>query len=230
MISRNKYIEKIRLYKDLQIIKVITGIRRCGKSTLLNMYQDDLLKNGVGKNQIIYINLEDKQFESLKNENNLFKYIQINLKGNMMNYIFIDEVQECNNFQLAINSLFLKNNVDIYLTGSNAHMLSSELATLLSGRYVEINVLPLSFEEYIQERSDVNFDIKFRDYLRFGSFPFILQFNGNEEQIMTYLDGLYNTIFKKDIMLKNNFINEESLENVTKFIFENIGNLTSSKK
>ncbi len=147
-----------------------------------------------------------------------------------MSYIFIDEVQECNNFQVVVDSLFIKDNVDIYITGSNAHMLSGELATLLSGRYLTIEILPLSFEEYLQGVGNDNIESKYRDYLKYGSFPFILQFKGNEEQIMNYLDGLYNTIFKKNIIRRNNFSNEDALENVAKFIFDNIGNLTSSKK
>ena len=230
MVNRSKYIEKLKSFKDLQIIKVITGIRRCGKSTLLKLYQEELIKNGIKSEQIIYINLEDKDFETLKNVDNLYSYLKSKLNKEMMNYIFIDEVQECRDFQTAVNSLFLKDNVDIYLTGSNAHMLSSELATLLSGRYVEIEVLPLSFEEYLLGVGFNNIEQKYRDYLKFGSFPFILQLNGNEEQINMYLDGLYNTIFKKDIIQKNKINNEDALENVTKFVFDNIGNLISSKK
>jgi len=147
-----------------------------------------------------------------------------------MNYIFIDEIQECTNFQIAVDSLFVKDNIDIYITGSNAHLLSGEIATLLSGRYVTTEMLPLSFAEYISSVGADNLESKFRDYLRSGSFPFILQFNGNEEQIQNYLDGLYNTIFKKDILMRNKIANEDALESVTKFIFDNIGNLVSSKK
>lgn len=164
------------------------------------------------------------------NVDNLYNYLKSKLVKDKMNYIFIDEVQECNNFQVAVDSLFIKDNVDIYITGSNAHMLSWELATLLSGRYITIEILPLSFEEYLQGVGNDNIESKYRDYLKYGSFPFILQFKGNEEQIMNYLDGLYNTIFKKNIIRRNNFSNEDALENVAKFIFDNIGNLTSSKK
>ncbi len=230
MIARERYIEKIKSYKDLQLIKVITGIRRCGKSTLLKMYRSELLKNGVDENQITFINLEEKENEKLKDVNELYDFLKSKLVVGKMNYIFIDEVQECANFQIAVDSLFVKDNVDIYITGSNAHMLSGELATLLSGRYVTIEVLPLSFDEYLQGAGTDNIEKKFRDYIRFGSFPFILQFKGNEEQIQNYLDGLYNTIFKKDIVRRNKIANEEALENVTKFIFDNIGNLITSKK
>ncbi len=230
MIARERYLEKIKSYKDLQIIKVITGIRRCGKSTLLKMYRDELIKSGVSENQINFINLEEKENEKLKDVNFLYDFLKSKLVSDKMNYIFIDEVQECPNFQIAVDSLFVKDNVDIYITGSNAHMLSGELATLLSGRYVTIEVLPLSFEEYLQGVGTDNIEKLYRDYVRFGSFPFILQFKGNEEQIRNYLEGLYNTIFKKDIVRRNKISNEDALENVTKFVFDNIGNLITSKK
>lgn len=230
MIERKKYLEKIKSYKDMQLIKVITGIRRCGKSTILKLYKEDLIKNGVNENQIVFINLEEKENENLKNVDNLYDYIMNNISKDNMNYIFIDEIQECKNFQIAVDSLFTKDNVDIYVTGSNAHLLSGELATLLSGRYIKIEVLPLSFEEYISSVGNNNLESRFRDYLRYGAFPFILQFKGNEEQIINYLDGLYNTIFKKDIVGRNKIINVDALENVTKFVFDNIGNLITSKK
>lgn len=231
MIQRNRYIEQIESYSNMQIIKVITGIRRCGKSTLLKLYSEELINNGINKDQIIFINLEEKENELLKDSNRLYDYIKKHLVQNRMNYIFIDEVQECKNFQEVVDSLFVKDNVDIYITGSNAHMLSGELATLLSGRYITIEVLPLSFEEYLEGVGDkVNIERQYRDYIRYGSFPFILQFKGNDDQIRNYLDGLYNTIFKKDIIMRNNIANENALESVTKYIFDNIGNITSSKK
>ncbi len=230
MIARERYINQLKSYKDMQLIKVITGIRRCGKSTLLKMYKDELIKGGVDDKQITFINLEEKENETLKDVNALYDFLKSRLVSGKMNYIFIDEIQECTNFQVAVDSLFVKDNVDIYITGSNAHMLSGELATLLSGRYVTIEVLPLSFREYLNAVGEDNIEKKYRDYLRFGAFPFVLQFKGNEEQIRNYLDGLYNTIFKKDIVRRNKISNEDALENVTKFIFDNIGNLTTSKK
>lgn len=230
MVSRDLYLKKLLSYKDMQLIKVVTGIRRCGKSTLLKMYKNYLLDNGVKQEQIMFINLEEKENDNLKTSDNLYYYIKEKLVSDKMNYIFIDEVQECVNFQEAVNSLFVKDNIDIYITGSNAHMLSGELATFLSGRYVTIEMLPLSFEEYLNGTNNDNIEMKFRDYLKFGSFPFILNFSGNEEQISNYLDGLYNTIFKKDIIMRNKISNEQALENVIKYIFDNIGNLTTSKK
>ena len=230
MIKRETYIDKLKSYKDMQLIKVVTGIRRCGKSTLLKMYRSELINSGVVDEQITFINFEEKENEALKQVDTLYDYIKSRLVEGKMNYVFIDEVQECSNFQIAVDSLFVKDNVDIYITGSNAHMLSSELATLLSGRYVTIEVLPLSFAEYLEGTGEDNIERKYRDYLRFGSFPFVLQFKGNEEQIRNYLDGLYNTIFKKDIVNRNKITNEDALECVTKFVFDNIGNLITSKK
>ncbi len=231
MIKRELYLNKLKSFKDMQLIKVITGVRRCGKSTILKLYEEYLLSTQVQKSQIISINLEDKDFEKLKNVDNLYDYIKQRLQDDKMNYVFIDEIQECVGFQTAVDSLFLKSNVDIYITGSNAHMLSSELATLLSGRYVEIEILPLSFQEYLDGVGGAkNIEMQFRDYIRFGGFPFILNFNGDVDQTRIYLDGIYNTIFKKDVIKKNKIINEETLENVIKYAFDNIGNLTSSKK
>lgn len=230
MITRKRYIDKMKSYKDMQIIKIITGIRRCGKSTLLKMYKDELINLNVSEDQITFINLEEKENEEFKDVDKLYDFLKSKLIKDKMNYIFIDEVQECIDFQKAVDSLFVKDNVDIYITGSNAFMLSSELATLLSGRYIKIEVLPLSFEEYVLSVGKDNIEEKFQDYLRFGSFPFILQFKGNEEQIINYLDGIYNTIFKKDIINRNKILNSDALENVTRFLFDNIGNLSTSKR
>lgn len=230
MITRKRYIDKMKSYKDMQIIKVITGIRRCGKSTLLKMYKDELINLNVSEDQITFINLEEKENEEFKDVDKLYDFLKSKLIKDKMNYIFIDEVQECIDFQKAVDSLFVKDNVDIYITGSNAFMLSSELATLLSGRYIKIEVLPLSFEEYVLSVGKDNIEEKFQDYLRFGSFPFILQFKGNEEQIINYLDGIYNTILKKDIINRKKILNSDALENVTRFLFDNIGNLSTSKR
>lgn len=230
MVERKVYMDKLMSYKDMQLIKVITGIRRCGKSTLLKLFVENLKNSGVTEDRITFVNLEEKENESLKQVDNLYDFIKNRLVKDQMNYVLIDEVQECKNFQQAVDSLFVKDNVDIYVTGSNAHLLSGELATLLSGRYITIEMLPLSFGEYLESVGRDNLERKFRDYLRFGSFPFILQFNGNEDQIRNYLDALYNTIFKKDIMMHNRISFEDTLEKVTRFVFDNIGNLVSSKK
>ena len=150
MIKRTEYLEKLKKIRDMQIIKVITGVRRCGKSTLLSQFRNFLMESGTLKEQIIFINFEDLKFEHLKNYKVLYQYIEERLVPDKKNYIFIDEIQEVENFQRAVDSLFIKENTDIYITGSNAMMLSGELATLLSGRYIEISILPLSFSEYLR--------------------------------------------------------------------------------
>lgn len=230
MIQRTEYINRLLSYKDKQIIKVLTGIRRSGKSTLMMMFQDELKKCEVSNEQIIYINLEDMAFSPLQDYLEMYEYISNLLCDEKMNYIFIDEIQNCDKFQKVIDSLHLKKNVDIYLTGSNASMLSGELATLLSGRYITIEVLPLSFGEYLKGVGGSDKQEKFRDYVRFGSFPYTLEFNSNESQIMTYLEGLYDTIFLRDIISRNKIKDAFALKDVMKFIFDNIGNITSSKK
>ena len=150
MVKRTEYLEKLKKIKDMQIIKVITGVRRCGKSTLLSQFRNFLIESGVFEEQIIFINFEDLKFEDLKDYKLLYQYISERLVPNKKSYIFIDEIQEVENFQRAVDSLFIKDNTDIYITGSNAMMLSGELATLLSGRYIEISILPLSFSEYLK--------------------------------------------------------------------------------
>ena len=157
MVKRTEYLEKLKKIKDMQIIKVITGVRRCGKSTLLSQFRNFLIESGILEEQIISINFEDLKFEDLKDYKLLYQYINERLVPNKKNYIFIDEIQEVENFQRAVDSLFIKDNTDIYITGSNAMMLSGELATLLSGRYIEISILPLSFSEYLEldETQDV---------------------------------------------------------------------------
>ena len=163
MINRKRYLEELISFKDKDLIKVITGIRRCGKSTLFDLYCDYLRKNGVLDEQIIRINLEDADFDFLKNYKDLYEYVKSKLVQNKKNYVFLDEVQKVEEFQKACDSLYIKKNVDLYITGSNAYLLSGELATLLSGRYVEIKMLPLSFEEYISYRGENDLQQKYVD-------------------------------------------------------------------
>ena len=149
MIERPYYLNELISFKDKEVIKIVTGIRRCGKSTLIDLYIDYLLSNGIDKSQVTHINLEDYEFDKMKTYNDLYEYIDSKLIKDKMNYIFIDEVQKISDFQKAVDALYIKKNVDLYITGSNSKLLSGELATLLSGRYVEIKMLPLSFKEYI---------------------------------------------------------------------------------
>ncbi|MCA6079845.1 MAG: ATP-binding protein [Endomicrobium sp.] len=231
MIERPEYLRKLIGFKDKQLIKIITGIRRCGKSTLLKLFQDYLLHSGVDKAQIQSINLEDVNNEKFTDYSVLHKHIEGGLLIDKTNYIFLDEIQNVGNFQKVVDSLYIKKNVDLYVTGSNAYMFSGQTATLLSGRYVEIPMLPLSFKEYISAFKDnSNLPQKFRDYLENSSFPYTVEFQGNKEQINDYLRGIYNTIVLKDVIERKNISSVSRLESVIRFMFNNIGNLSSIKK
>ena len=230
LIARTSYLDSLKKQRDKQVIKVITGIRRCGKSTLLQMYQDYLLSSDVTTAQITAVNLEFVEFAALNHYAALYEYVNKRLLSDKMNYVFIDEVQMCTDFQRAVDGLFVKNNVDIYITGSNAYMLSGELATLLSGRFITIEMLPLSFGEYVLGIPDTDMQKAFRDYMRFGGFPLTLQYNRDEELIHQYIDGVYNTILKKDIVQRYKIQDVTILEDVIRFLFDNIGNITTAKK
>lgn len=228
MVERTQYLEKLKQMKDLQIIKVVTGVRRCGKSTLLQQFQQFLLNSGVEAEQIIAVNFEDLEFEELRNYRKLHSYITKRLTAEKMTYVFLDEIQTVPEFQKAVDSLFIKENVDVYISGSNAHLLSGELATLLSGRYVEIQMLPLSFKEYYEltggERRDA-----WNRYFREGGFPYAAQIE-TEEVKRDYLLGIYNTVLMKDIISRKKVQDAQLLESVVKYLFSNIGNIVSSKK
>lgn len=198
MVERKEYLEKLKLWKDEQVIKVVTGIRRCGKSTFLMQYQDYLKQSGVEADRIIAINFEELEYEELCDYKKLYEYIKARLSSDKMTYIFLDEIQKVPYFEKVVDSLYVKQGTDIYITGSNAYMLSGDLATLLSGRYVEISMLPLSFAEYLQVNSKGK-DSAFADYMRYGGMPFIATAEKTEEKITTYLEGIYNTVIVKDI-------------------------------
>ena len=198
MVERKEYLEKLKLWKDEQVIKVVTGIRRCGKSTLLMQYQEYLKQSGVDADRIIAINFEELEYEELCDYKKLYEYIKARLSSDKTTYIFLDEIQKVPCFEKVVDSLYVKKETDIYITGSNAYMLSGDLATLLSGRYVEISMLPLSFTEYLQVNSKEK-DSAFADYMRYGGMPFIATAEKTEEKITTYLEGIYNTVIVKDI-------------------------------
>ena len=229
MIDRKRYLDELINFKDKDLIKVVTGIRRCGKSTLFDLYCNYLRKNGVSDEQIIRINLEDADFDFLTNYKELYEYVKSKLVLNKQNYVFLDEVQNIEEFQKACDSLYIKKNVDLYITGSNAYLLSGELATLLSGRYVEIKMLPLSFEEYISYRGENDLQQKYVDYITKSSFPYALSLDTDKER-RTYLEGIYNTIIIKDIVARKNISDVSILDSMVKFMFDNVGNLCSSTK
>lgn len=226
MIERQEYLETLIRFKDKELIKIVTGIRRCGKSTLLEIYRNYLLKNGISKEQIISINLEDLTYGFIQNYMDLYNYINEKLLDDKMNYVFIDEVQIISEFQKAVDSLYIKKNVDLYITGSNAKLLSSELSTLLSGRYIEIKMLPLSFKEFQKATGIDNLDALYKKYISTGSFPYTLKL-GNKDDVSLYLSGLYNDVIIKDVMVRKNIADESMLKSVANFALDNIGNIMS---
>ena len=230
-INREKYLSILKNFKDQQIIKVITGIRRCGKSTLLEMFQEYLKASGIDEKQIISINFEDADYEEIQDRKKLYDYLKSRLVKGKKTYIFLDEIQKVNEFEKTVDSLFINKDVDLYITGSNAWLLSSELATLLTGRYIEIKMLPLSFKEYLsafEDKTDIS--RKFRDYLRYSSFPQAIElYKVNPQNINLFLDGIYNTILFKDVMQRRGIVDKAALEKVTKYLYDNIGNRTSMK-
>ena len=230
MIPRIEYLEELKRWKDKDLIKVVTGIRRCGKSTLFEMFIKYLKENNINSEQIIHLNLEDVDYE-FKNYKELYNYIINKIDSDKQYYVFLDEVQNVFQFQKAVDSLYIKKNIDVYITGSNAYLLSGELATLLSGRYIEIKMLPLSFKEYITAFDSTNYQQLFLDYMKNGGLPgniSILQTNPND--INKYLDGIVSTIVYKDLMARNNITDKMLLENILKFLFDSIGSPISTKK
>lgn len=232
MIDRPKYFEKLKNFKDIDVIKVITGIKGCGKSTLFSLFINYLKENGIKDDQIIMINLEniDYNFESYKD---LYYYINDKINSQKNFYVFIDEVQNVPMFQKAVDSLYIKENVDVYITGSNAYLLSGELATLLSGRYVEIKMLPLSFKEYLSafDAKSKSLSDYFLDYMRWGGMPGNIEILQNKPQeLNTYLDGIFSTIVYKDIITRNNISDKMLLERILEFILDSIGSPISTKK
>lgn len=205
MIERKEYLQRLYDWKDEQVIKVVTGIRRCGKSTLLQQYQKRLRQDGVSDEQIISINFEELEFEELLDYRSLYTYIKNRLCKEKMTYIFLDEIQKVRSFEKAVDSLYVKASVDIYITGSNAYMLSGELATLLSGRYVEISMLPFSFREYCASSGHgIASDTLFAEYMQYGGMPYLSSMQKTAEKAASYLEGIYNTVIVKDIEDRQN--------------------------
>ena len=209
MIERKEYLQKLIQWKDEQVIKVVTGMRRCGKSTLLMQYQDYLKSIGVEDDQIIAINFEDLEYEELCEYKVLYDYLKERLLSDKTTYIFLDEIQKVPQFEKVVDSLYIKSDTDIYITGSNAYMRSGELATLLSGRYVEISMLPFSFQEYCQQNRKPQEDA-FADYMKFGGLPLVASMKDAPDKIDTYLEGIYNTVIIKDIEDRQNRQSESS--------------------
>jgi predicted AAA+ superfamily ATPase len=251
MIDRPEYLKKLLGFKDRQLIKIVTGVRRCGKSTLFELYQAELAKRGIAPDQIQSINLEDPACRDLPDWEKLYDYINARLLPERKNYLFIDEVQNVKNFERAVDGLYIKKNVDLYLTGSNSKMRSGEWATLLSGRYVEIHMFPLSFKEYASAYSfQFSADELYSRYVEYSSFPYTVSmiesgggfgrghtaaaeqtnFTPIKQQIYDYLAGIYNTIVLKDVMENKRIKEAGRLERVIKFMADSIGSETSIKR
>lgn len=232
MIKREQYLSKLRQLKNIHLIKVISGVRRSGKSTLLEMFRDELLRHQVSQKQITFINFENPEYtDKVINYMDVYRKINQNLAKNQMNYVFLDEIQNVPNFEKLVDGLFIKKNVDLYITGSNAYFLSGELATLLTGRNFEIKILPLSFVEYVSAFKDKSrLDLIFQNYLDYGAFPQTIDlFNIDPSLVREYLQGIYNTILFKDVIARKGNNDRETLEHVARFLLDNIGSFTTPK-
>lgn len=231
MVIRDSYLKRMIDAKDTEFIKVITGVRRSGKSTLLQMFKNYLLKNNISEENIIYINFESAIYDDIKDYKDLYKFVKEKVKKTKT-YLLLDEVQNVESWEKAINSFKVDFNIDIYITGSNAYLLSSELSTLLSGRYIEIKMYPLSFKEYLifNNYDNNNLENRFNEYLKYGGLPAITQIKDNNELVLSYLSDIYNTIVKKDIIDRNSIKDTALLENIIKYLTNNIGSPISSTK
>lgn len=235
IIKRQDYLDFLIRSKDRQIIKVVSGVRRCGKSTLFEIYRAWLIDQGIDPQQIISINFEDIDYEDYTHYKKLYDYIKSRLLPDKMNYIFLDEIQHVAAFEKTVDSLFIRKNVDLYLTGSNAYFMSGDLATLLSGRYIELKMLPLSFKEYSEWYQATGNARKskgelYTQYLENSAFPYTLQIQNRPKDIREYLDGIYSSILLKDVVSRLKIADVMMLESVVKFVFNNIGNLLSTTK
>lgn len=215
LIERASYMDFLQRNRERPIIKVVSGVRRCGKSTLFSLYQHHLLQDGVTEEQIHVINFENLEFEDLQEYHALYRYVCERLVPGKWNYVFLDEIQHVPQFEKAVDSLFIKEKVDIYITGSNAYFMSSDLATLLSGRYVELRMLPLSFREFCsRERLQEAFSLQelYEKYTRESSFPYAMQLDGREKDINEYMQGIYSTILLKDIVARLRIADAKTVE------------------
>lgn len=231
MIIREMYLNRLIEAKDTDLIKVVTGVRRSGKSTLLLMFKDYLTKNGIQSDSIIYMNFESAMYDNIKDYKDLYEHIKGKI-NNKKTYLLLDEVQNVDKWEKAVNSLHVDFDIDIYITGSNAYLLSSELSTLLSGRYIEIKMYPLSFKEFLKFNNydDNDLENKFYEYLKYGGLPAITLIKDKPDLVMSYLNDIYNTIVKKDIIDRNNIKDVALLENIIKYLVTNIGSPVSASK
>jgi predicted AAA+ superfamily ATPase len=230
LINRTAYLEQLSVWREQEMIKVVTGVRRCGKSTLFDLYIEDLIKDGVSDEQIVLINLENEDFSELLDYKKLHDYIDKRIVKDKWIYVFIDEIQNCVNYEKTVASLYLRKKLDIYITGSNAYMLSGELATKLTARYIEIDMLPFSFIEYGDAVEISDKRERFNQYMNTGAFPYATRFINNSLAHSQYLEGIYNTVLVKDIMTREGIKDVSLMKSITRFLADNIGNPVSAKK
>ncbi len=230
MIYRTEYMKQLHSFKDKKIIKVVTGLRRSGKSTLLQMFRDELIKDGVSDDRIQYVNFELMKYDSIRNYKQLYELVVENINSDKKSYLIFDEIQQVDGWEKAVNSLMLEFDTDIYVTGSNAYLLSSELATLISGRYVEIKMLPLSFKEYYNYHKDGKKDKQelFDEYLKFGGLPQLLSLPQDEKTLSAFLSSIYDTVILKDVIGRNKLKDVDLLKRVFAFVCDNVGSITST--
>jgi len=229
MVARETYLQKLRLLKDQNLIKVITGVRRCGKSTLLEAFLNELLESGVSRGNIVFLNFEERENIKFSDWTAVYDEILTKINPNQKNYVFLDEVQLIANFEKLVDSLFAKKNIDLYITGSNAYLLSSELATLLTGRYIAINLHPFSFSEYaLAFPEETNTDRLFRQFLNNSSFPEAVNLSKTAPELVNdYLQSIYDTVIKKDIVQRYKLRNFSNLQRIIEFLFDTVGSLVS---
>ncbi len=229
-INRPQYLQKLIEFKDKDLVKIVTGIRRCGKSTLLDLFEDYLIEQNIPKNNILHMNMESLKYRDILNYDTFYQFVSNNIVDGEKNYLIFDELQTVKHWEKAIESFRLDYDVDIYITGSNAYLLSSEFSTLLSGRYVEIRVLPLSFKEFLTFHAfaqDVSMDEKFQKYLQIGGMPVLRQFDFNIARINEALEGIYSTVMLRDVLQRNTVADQALLNKIVLFLADNIGNITS---
>ena len=232
LVSRPYYLDFLRRHKDRPIIKVVSGIRRCGKSTLFKLFQDELLADNVTAEQIIDINFELMEYDKLRDYRALYEYINERIIPSKKMYLFLDEIQHVPSFERVVDNFFVQDNVDIYITGSNAYFMSSDMATLLTGRYVQIEMLPLSYKEYVDAYSESGLSrmVLYEKYVSEGSFPGLLHMSENWQGRQDYLQGLFNTVVLKDIVDRLKIADIKLLESIVRYIFANIGSLINPTK
>lgn len=229
-INRPEYLNRLIENKDVDLIKIVTGIRRCGKSTLLDLFHDYLVSIGIAENRIIHMNMESLRYRNLTNYLDFYDYISERILAGQKTYLIFDELQAVEGWEKAIESFRLDFDVDIYITGSNAYLLSTEFATLLSGRYIEIRMLPLSFQEFLtfyEFAPDITPEVKFQNYLQFGGMPILRQFKFNEARCNEALEGIYSTVVLRDVLQRNKSADQETLNKIVLFLCSNIGSITS---